>query len=114
MDAGHKLVLVEGLGHVVVGAEAQALDLVFDGREAGEDEDRRSHLGNTQRLQHFIAGHVRQVDVEKDDVIVVELAQIDAFFLKVGRMDIELVRRAAYRTCLLIDREDSTYCCGGG
>src|SRR5262245_20946538 len=30
MDAGHQLVLVEGLGHVVVGAEAEAAHLVLD------------------------------------------------------------------------------------
>src|SRR5215471_19708137 len=41
VDARHQLVLVEWLGHVVVGAEAEALDLVLDAGEAGEDEDRR-------------------------------------------------------------------------
>ena len=41
VDAGHELVLVERLGHVVVGAEAEAAHLVLDAGKAGEDEDRR-------------------------------------------------------------------------
>jgi hypothetical protein len=44
VDARHQFVLVEGLRHVVVGAEAEALDLVLDAGEAGEDEDRRVDL----------------------------------------------------------------------
>ena len=92
VDAGDQLVLVEGLGHVVVGAEAEALDLVLDAGEAGEDEDRRVDLGDAERLQHFIARHVGQVQVEQDDVVVIELAEIDAFFAEIGRVDVETFR----------------------
>jgi hypothetical protein len=45
VDACHQLVLVEWLGHVVIGAEAETLDLVLDAGEAGEDQDRRSTRG---------------------------------------------------------------------
>ena len=89
VDAGDQLVLVERLGHVVVGAEAEALDLVLDAGEAGEDQDRRLDLARRAAAQHLVAGHVRQVQVEKDDVVVVELAEIDAFFAEVGRVDVE-------------------------
>src|SRR3569832_1113261 len=44
VDARDQLVLVERLGHVVVGAEAEALDLVLNAGEAGEDQDRRLDL----------------------------------------------------------------------
>src|ERR1700693_2955022 len=40
MDARHQLVLVERLGHVVVGTEAEPLDLVLDAGEPGQDQDR--------------------------------------------------------------------------
>ena len=73
VDAGDQLVLVERLGHVVVGAEAETLHLVLDAGEAGQDQDRRLDLGNAQRPQDLVAGHVRQVQVEEDDVVVVEL-----------------------------------------
>src|SRR3954453_14809026 len=39
MDAGNQFVLVEGLGHVVVGTDAETLDLVLDAGEAGEDQN---------------------------------------------------------------------------
>jgi hypothetical protein len=48
VDARHQLVLVERLGHVVVGAEAETLDLVLDARESRQDQDRRFDLGNPQ------------------------------------------------------------------
>ena len=50
VDAGDQLVLVERLGHVVVGAEAEAFDLVLDAGEAGEDQDRRLNFG-TRRVR---------------------------------------------------------------
>ncbi|MCY1311204.1 hypothetical protein D9M70_614840 [compost metagenome] len=89
VNTGDQLILVEGLGHVVVGAEAQAADLVFDAGHTRENQDRGLHLGKTQRSQDFIAGHIRQVEVEKDDVIVIKFAEIDAFFTEVGGVDIE-------------------------
>src|SRR5215471_16082424 len=89
VDARHQLVLVEWLGHVVVGAEAEALDLVLDAGEAGEDEDRRLDLGDPQRAQHLEPGHVREVQVEQDDVVIIELAKVDALFAEVRRVDVE-------------------------
>src|ERR1700694_641878 len=89
VNAGDQLVLVEGLGHVVVGAEAEALDLVLDAGKAGEDQNRRLDLGDAQRAENFVSRHVRQVQVEQDDVVVVELAEIDALFAEVGGVDVE-------------------------
>jgi hypothetical protein len=39
--------------------------------------------------QHVQPAHVGQVQVQKDDVVVVDLAQIDALFAEVGRVDVE-------------------------
>jgi hypothetical protein len=54
VDAGDQLVLVEGLGHVVVGAEAEALDLVLDAGEAGEDQDGVLTLATRSVLQNLV------------------------------------------------------------
>ena len=89
VDARDQLVLVERLGHVVVGAEAETLDLVLDAGKAGEDQDRRLDLGDPQRAQNLETRHVGEVQVEQDDVVVVELAEIDAFFAEVRRVDVE-------------------------
>jgi hypothetical protein len=64
------------------------------------------------RFQHFITGHVRQVDVEKDDVVVVELAEIDAFFAQVSRIDVEPFRLehqldALGRRGIILDQQHS-------
>jgi hypothetical protein len=52
------------LGQVVVGAEAEAANLVLDAGEARQDQDGRLDLGNPKRLQHFVARHVGQVEVK--------------------------------------------------
>src|SRR5262249_43202542 len=78
--------------HVVIGAEAETSDLVLDPREAGEDQDGCLHLGDAKRAQHLDAGHVRQVQIEQDDVVVVELAEINAFFAQVGGVDVKSLR----------------------
>ena len=91
MDAGDQFVLVERLGQIVVGAVAEAFDLVLDARHAGQDQDRRLDLGDAQGAQHFIARHVGQVEIQKDDVVVVELAEIDAFLAEVGHVDVEIL-----------------------
>ena len=89
VDACHQLVLVEWLGHVVIGAEAETLDLVLDAGEAGEDQDRRLHLGDAQAPQHLETRHVGQIQVQQDDVVVVEFAEVDALFAEVRRVDVE-------------------------
>ena len=89
VDAGDQLVLVERLGHVVVGAEAEAAHLVLDAGEAGEDQDRRLHLGDAKRAEHFVAAHVGQVQIQEDDIVVVQLTEIDALFTEVRRVHVE-------------------------
>jgi len=67
VDARHKFVLVEWLGHVVIGAEAETIDLIFDAGEAGKDQSWRLRLRDSQVAQHLEARHIRQVQVEQDD-----------------------------------------------
>ena len=59
-----ELVLVKWLGHVVVGAETKAFNLVLDAGEAGEDQDWRLHLRDPQAPQHLEAGHIGEVQVK--------------------------------------------------
>jgi hypothetical protein len=61
VDAGDQFVLVEGLGHVVVGADAETLDLVLDAGEAGEDQNGGLDLRHPKLLEHVVAGHVGQL-----------------------------------------------------
>ncbi len=46
-------------------------------------------LDDAQGFQNFVARHVGQIQIEQDDVVVIELAKIDAFFTQIGRVDVE-------------------------
>ena len=68
-------------------------------------------LADAQRLEDLVAAHVGQVEVEKDDVVVVELAKIDAFLAEVGRVDVETFglqhQLDALRRCaVVLDQKD--------
>src|SRR3546814_6286400 len=69
VDAGDQLIAVEGFGDIVVGAEAQCADLGIHLADAGENQHRRSDLGDAELLQHVVAVHVGQVQIEADDVV---------------------------------------------
>src|SRR5262245_36460631 len=89
MDTGDQFVLVEGFGHVVVGANAQTLDLVLDAGEAGEDQNGCFDLRDTKLLENVISGHIRQVQIEQNDIVIIKLTEIDAFFSEVRRIDVK-------------------------
>src|SRR6185437_2564632 len=84
LDARDELAPVERLGQEIVGAETQALDLVIELGQARQDEDRRPHPGGAQPAQHFVAVDVRQHQIEDDDVVVVELADLQAVLAEIG------------------------------
>ncbi|TPV98246.1 MAG: hypothetical protein USCAAHI_02334 [Beijerinckiaceae bacterium] len=91
LNARDKLVLVERLGQIVIRAKPQTLDLVFDRGEPRKNEDRRLDLGDAQGAQDLIARHIREVQIEQDDIVVVKLAKIDAFFAEIRRIDIKVL-----------------------
>src|SRR5258708_575196 len=89
VDASDQFSFVEWLGHIVVGAIAEALDLVLDGGKAGKDQNRCLDFGYPQGSQHLKARHVGKVQIEEDDVVVVKFAEIDTLFPKVSRVNVE-------------------------
>ncbi len=86
MDARHQLAAVERLGQEIVGAEAQALELVIELGQAGEDQDRRVHPRRAQPPQHLVPVDVRQHQIEEDDVVIVELADLQPVLTEIGRV----------------------------
>jgi hypothetical protein len=89
VDARDQFVLVERLGHVVVGTEAETFDLVLDAGKPGQDQDRRLDLRDPQAAEDLETRHVGKIQVEEDDVVIVELTQIDPLFAQVGRVHVE-------------------------
>src|SRR6059058_4650046 len=89
VDTRDQLVFMERLGHVVVGPETETFDLVLYARETRKDEDGGLYSRYAQLAQHIETRHIRQVQVEQDDVVVVDLAEIDAFLAEIGRVEAE-------------------------
>jgi hypothetical protein len=90
VDARHQLLPVEGFGQVVIGTEPEALELVFGIVEPRQDQDRRIDPRIAQLAQHLVPGHVRQVQVQQDDVVIVQLREIDALLPQIGGVDIQI------------------------
>ena len=89
LDARDQLALVEGLGQIIVGADAQSLDLVVQLRQAGQDQDRRGDAGGTETAQNLIAVDVRQHQVQNDYVVVIQLSDLQPILTEIGGIDDE-------------------------
>mgnify|MGYP007104195972 CR=1 FL=1 len=68
-----------------------------------------------QLAQNLKPAHVRQVQVQQNEVVVIDLAQIDAFLAQVGRIDIEAFRLEHQLNALgcrvvVFDQQDAHSC----
>jgi hypothetical protein len=61
----------ERLGHVVVGAQVQALDALLDAVGRGEDQHRHAAAAPAQLAQHLEAVHLGQAQVQDQQVELV-------------------------------------------
>ena len=77
----------KGLATIVVGAGVDAGDLVAPAVAGGEDDDRHLALGAAPLLEHADAVHLRQADVEDDDVVGLGLAEEVALLAVEGGVD---------------------------
>ena len=84
LDPRDQLAPVERLGQEVVGAKAQALDLVIELGQTRQDQDRGAHPGRAQPAQHFVAVDVGQHQIQNDDVVIVKLADLQTILAEVG------------------------------
>src|SRR5262245_19228019 len=76
LDAGKQLVEIERLGEIVVGAQFQALDLVFQGVHGGQHQNRRVIALETQTLTHVVAVHVGEHQIEHDNIELAGLGEV--------------------------------------
>ena len=89
LDARDQLTLVEGLGQIIVGADAQSLDLVVQFRQAGQDQDRCGDAGGAKTAQNLIAVDVRQHQIQNDYVVVIQLSDLQPILTEIGGIDDE-------------------------
>ncbi len=83
---------MERLRHVVVGAEAETTHLVVDARQTRQYENRRSDLGDAERLQDLITAHIGKIQIEQNNIVIIKFTEIDALFPKVRRINIKSFR----------------------
>ena len=67
-------------------SKAEPLELAIHLVEAGQDQDRRADSRGSQTPQDLIAVNIRQHEVQQDDVVVVELANLQPVLSKIGRI----------------------------
>src|SRR5580704_18062855 len=89
VDACDQFVLVERLGHVVVGPKTETFTLILDTGETGKNQDRCLDPGYPQRSEHLEARYVWKVQIQQDKVVIVQLAEVDTLLTQIRRVDIE-------------------------
>ena len=90
MNTRHKFFPVERFGQIIIGPEPKPLDLAFGIVRAGQDQNRRIDACEPQLTQHIMAIHIGQTEVQQNEVVIVKLGQIDAFFAQIRRIDVQV------------------------
>ncbi len=110
-DAGEQLVGVDGLGHVVVRAAVESLDLVGGGGLGGHDDDGGGHAVATQLVHDLEAVHLGEHDVEDHDVVLAGLRELVAGLAVVCGLRVAAVLRqdvahGVVEVLLVFDNQD--------
>ena len=50
------------------------------------------NFADTQGFEDFIAAHIGQIEIQQNDIVIIELAEIDAFFTQIGGVAVETFR----------------------
>src|SRR5918999_351758 len=87
VEAGDELVEGERLGHVVVGAEREAVHEVLRAGGSGEHQHPGVVVLVAERAAHLVAVHDREVAVEHHDVVAVQARLVESGGAVVGDVD---------------------------
>jgi len=83
-DMRHQLTPIERLCQIIIGAEAEALDLAVEVRVAGQDQDRGIGAGAPQLANDLVAVDVRQHQVDNSEVVIIQPADFQALLPQAG------------------------------
>ena len=86
-DTQDELGEVKRLGQVVVGAKREPLDAIVGGAGGGEHQDHRGIFAMGDDPAQAVAVDAREVAIEQDDVVGVEIDLRDRFVAVVGDVD---------------------------
>jgi len=87
VDTRKKFLAMEWLAQIVVHTEAQTPNFILRVVGACENQDRRVDPGKAQLPQNFLF-HIRQIQIEKNKVVIIELGKIARFLTKDRRTDV--------------------------
>ena len=77
------------LHQIVVGAQLQALHPMLDSAKRGEQQDRHAFIGGAQHAHDIPAVHIRQHDVEDQQIVIAGHCQVIAVKAVIGQVDDE-------------------------
>src|SRR5215469_4226885 len=86
LDARNQFSAIKRLGQEIVGPETQPLQLVIQLGQSRKDQNRRAYARRAQSPQHFVAVDVRKHQIEDYDVVIIELADLEAVLAEIGRV----------------------------
>ena len=89
--AGQQHGELERLQDIVIGTRIEPQDLIGIGRIPGQHHDRRLEAALAQLLDGLAAIHVRQANVEHDEVEMAALGELDTFSGCIGLSDLEFI-----------------------
>lgn len=90
VDVSNYFIFVEWFGYVVIGVIIQVVDFVVDVCIVGQDQDWCIDFGDVECFENVKVWYVGQVQVEKDNVVIVQFVEIDIFFIQIGGVDVEV------------------------
>jgi len=88
LDTRKKFPAIEWLAKIVVNTEAQTPNSTLRVVGACENQDRRVDPSKAQLPQSFLSFHIRQIQIEKNQVVIIELSKIDPFLTEDRRTDV--------------------------
>src|SRR5450631_2291843 len=108
-----ELVHAKGFGHVVIGSGVERLDLVV-GFLTRRQDDHGNHRGLADPSEHVDAVHVRQPEVQHDDVRSPLSHDLQCGAAVAGRLDVVLTRpqvngQGAHDPRLVVDDQDERH-----
>jgi hypothetical protein len=86
LNASDELAFVEGFGQIVIGADAETLDLVLHVRQARKNQNGRIDLGCPQPVKNLVTVYIRQHKIQKNNIVIVYFSDFQAVFAQVRRV----------------------------
>ena len=90
MNARNQFFAVKRLGQIIIRTKAKAFQFAVGIIRPRQDQDWRFDPRQAQLAQHFVTRHIRQVQIQKDQIVIVQFGQIYAVFAQIGAVYVQI------------------------